>query len=99
MVDMVGMIEPALNQEIARLSAKRERWLMRSQNDIRLGVALNSRIGVMGIEIDEAQEAILADDPARAVRALFALRRYDDARGKPLLAGRPGIRPSRGARA
>jgi hypothetical protein len=31
MVDMVGMIEPALNQEIARLSAKRERWLMRSQ--------------------------------------------------------------------
>jgi uncharacterized small protein (DUF1192 family) len=79
MVDMVGMIEPALNQEIARLSAKRERWLMRSQNDIRLGVALNSRIGVMGIEIDEAKEAILADDPARAVRALFALRRYDDA--------------------
>jgi hypothetical protein len=52
---------------------------MRSQNDIRLGVALNSRIGVMGIEIDEAKEAILADDPARAVRALFALRRYDDA--------------------
>ncbi|MGA7198758.1 MAG: hypothetical protein WBQ45_25410 [Roseiarcus sp.] len=79
MVDMVGMIEPALNREIARLSAKRERWLMRSQNDIGLGVALNSRIGVMGIEIDEAKEAILADDPARAVRALFALRRYDDA--------------------
>ncbi|MFY9970590.1 MAG: hypothetical protein WAK41_14410 [Roseiarcus sp.] len=79
MVDMVGMIEPALNREIARLSAKRERWLMRSQNDIGLGVALNSRIGVMGIEIDEAKEAMLADDPARAVRALFALRRYDDA--------------------
>ncbi len=79
MVDMIGMIEPALNREIRRLSAKRERWLMRSQNDVRLGVALNSRIGVLGIEIDEAKEAILADDPARAVRALFALRRYDDA--------------------
>ncbi len=79
MVDMIGMIEPALNREIRRLSAKRERWLMRSQNDIGLGVALNSRIGVMGIEIDEAKEAMLADDPARAVRALFALRRYDDA--------------------
>ncbi len=79
MVDMIGMIEPALNREIKRLSAKRERWLMRSQNDVRLGVALNSRIGVLGIEIDEAKEAILADDPARAVRALFALRRYDDA--------------------
>ncbi len=79
MVDMAGMIEPALMGEIARLSAKRERWLMRSQNDAKLGVALNSRIGVMGIEIDEAKEAMLADDPARAVRALFALRRYDDA--------------------
>jgi hypothetical protein len=80
MVDTIDMIEPALTHEIARLSAKRERWLMKSQNDVTLGVALNSRIGVMGIEIDEAKEAILADDPARAVRALFALRRYDQER-------------------
>ena len=78
MVDTIDMVESALTAEIARVSAKRERWLESSQGDVRLALSLNSRIGVLGIEIDEAQEAILADDPARAVRALFALRRYDD---------------------
>jgi hypothetical protein len=33
---------------------------------------------MLGIEIDEAREAISADDPARAVRALYALHRYGD---------------------
>jgi len=75
MVDTIDMVESALTAEIARVSAKRERWLERSQGDVRLALSLNSRIGVLGIEIDEAQEAILADDPPRA---LFALRRYDD---------------------
>ena len=78
MVDTIDMIEPALTREIARVSAKRERWLERSNGDVRLALTLNSRIGVLGIEIDEAREAILADDPARAVRALYALHRYDD---------------------
>jgi len=78
MVDTIDMIETALTREIERVSAKRERWLEGSMNDVRLALNLNSRIGVMGIEIDEAKEAILADDAARAVRALYALRRHDD---------------------
>ena len=84
MVDTIDMVEAALTREIERVSAKRERWLEGSMNDVRLALNLNSRIGVMGIEIDEAREAILADDAARAVRALYALRRYDD-ETKPLL--------------
>ena len=62
MVDTIDMIETALTREIERVSAKRERWLEGSMNDVRLALNLNSRIGVMGIEIDEAKEAILADD-------------------------------------
>jgi hypothetical protein len=31
---------------------------------------------VVGLEIDEAKDAVLSDDPARAVRALHALRQY-----------------------
>ena len=41
MVDTIDMIEPALTREIARLSAKRERWLMKSQNqerEVEIGV-------------------------------------------------------------
>ena len=78
MVDRIDMVESALAAEIARVCAQRQRWLDRSRRDVRLAISLNSRIGVLGIEIDEAREAILADDPARAVRALLALRRYDD---------------------
>ena len=40
-------------------------------------LALNADMMLMGIEIDEAKEAILSDDPARAIRALYALRRFD----------------------
>lgn len=78
MVDTIDMVESALEREIARASAKRERWLEKSKDDVKLALALNSRIGVLGIEIDEAKEAIQCDDPGRAVRALYALRRYDD---------------------
>jgi len=78
MVDTIEMVESALAREIARVNAKRERLLEKSKENVRLALTLNTRIGVMGIEIDEAKEAILADDPARAVRALDALRRYDD---------------------
>ena len=78
MVDTIDMVETALTREIERVSAKRERWLEESMNDVRLALNLNSRIGVMGIEIDEGREATLADDAARAVRALYALRRYGD---------------------
>ena len=78
MVDTIDIVEAALSREIERVSAKRERWLEGSKNDLRLALNLNSRIGVMGIEIDEAREAIQADDAARAVRALYALRRYAD---------------------
>src|SRR5260370_42489560 len=78
MVDTIDKVESALIDEIARVSAKRERLLVKSKRDVRLALALNSKIALMGIEIDEAKEAILSDDLARAVRALFALRRYDD---------------------
>jgi hypothetical protein len=78
MVDTIDKVESALIGEIARVSAKRERLLLRSKRDVRLALALNSKFALMGIEIDEAKEAILSDDTARSVRALFALRRYDD---------------------
>jgi hypothetical protein len=77
MVDTIEMVESALAGAIARVNAKRERWLEKSKDNVRLALTLNSRIGVTGIEMDEAKEAILVDDPARAVRALYALRRYD----------------------
>jgi hypothetical protein len=78
MVDTIDMVETALEREIVRARARRDRWFESSKNDIRLALSLNSRIGVLGIEIEEAKEAIASDDPARAVRALYALRRYED---------------------
>ena len=78
MVDPIEMVESALAREIARVNAKREHLLDKSKENVRLALALNTRIVVMGVEIDEAEEAIMADDPARAVRALAALRRFDD---------------------
>jgi hypothetical protein len=78
MIDAIDKVESALTGEIARVSAKRERLLDRSKRDVKQALALNSKIALMGIEIDEAKEAILSDDPGRSVRALFALRRYDD---------------------
>jgi hypothetical protein len=78
MVDTIDMVETALEREIVRARARRDRWIESSKNDVRLALSLNSRIGVLGIEIEEAKEAITSDDPARAVRALYALRRYED---------------------
>jgi hypothetical protein len=78
MVDTIDMVETALEREIVRARARRDRWIESSKNDVRLALSLNSRIGVLGIEIEEAKEAIASDDPARAVRALYALRRYED---------------------
>ena len=52
MVDTIEMVESALAGEIARVNAKRERWLEKSKDNVRLALTLNSRIGVMGIEIE-----------------------------------------------
>ena len=77
MVDATETVESALIGEIARVSAKRERLLERSKGGARLPLTLNGDMMLMGIEIDEAKEAILSDDPVRAIRALYALRRFD----------------------
>jgi hypothetical protein len=90
MVDTIDMVETALEREIVRARARRDRWFESSKNDIRLALSLNSRIGVLGIEIEEAKEAIASDDPGRAVRALYALRRYDD---NEICASRPDRLP------
>ena len=77
MVDTVESVESVLIGEIARVSAQRERLLERSKGAVGSPLALNADMMLMGIEIDEAKEAILSDDPARAIRALYALRRFD----------------------
>ncbi len=76
-ISTIESVESALIGEIARVSAKRERLLERSKGAMRLPLRLNADMMLMGIEIDEAKEAILSDDPARAIRALYALRRFD----------------------
>jgi hypothetical protein len=66
MIDAIDKAESALTGEIAQISAKRERLLERSRRDVKQVLALNSKIALMGIEIDEAKEAILSEDPARS---------------------------------
>ena len=77
MVDTVESVESVLIGEIARVSAQRERLLEKLKGAVGSPLALNADMMLMGIEIDEAKEAILSDDPARAIRALYALRRFD----------------------
>jgi hypothetical protein len=76
-LDTVDSVESLLIGEIARVSAKRARLLERSMGAVRSPLTLDADMMLMGIEIDEAREAILSDDPARAIRALYALRRFD----------------------
>ena len=38
MVDTIDMVEAALTREIERVSAKRERWLEGSMNDVQLAL-------------------------------------------------------------
>lgn len=77
MVQRLETVESALVGEIARVSAARERLLVRASSDIRFGIEINSRIALMGLELEEAREAIEADDAPRAARAWHALRSYD----------------------
>jgi len=76
-IETVESVESVLIGEIARVSAERERLLEKSKGGARLPLTLNAEMMLMGIEIDEAKEAILSDDPVRAIRALYALRRFD----------------------
>jgi hypothetical protein len=77
----VGMntVGSQLLREIERVSAKRERWrgyaaAMQPLEAVGLTLSIND----MTAEIEEAKDALLSEDPASAIRALEALRGYDD---------------------
>ena len=75
---MVESVGSNLLDEIVRISAKRQRWKAMVDEFPFMAAGLNLTIAVMTHEIAEAMVAVQSDDPASAIRALLALRGYDD---------------------
>jgi hypothetical protein len=69
----------ALPREIARISAKRDRWrdMMRAHPELGSGMGLT--IAIMQAEIDRAVKAIASGDVIEMLNAHQALKDYSDA--------------------
>lgn len=76
---MSESVGSALLDEIERVSAKRERWKqMQQEMGPALGRGMAPGIMMMGAAINAGKAALQSDDPADAIRALEALRAYDN---------------------
>ena len=66
-----------LPKEIARVSAKRDRWrdMMRDHN---MGPGMQLSINIMQIEIDSAVAALASGDVVQMMQSLESLRGYND---------------------
>ena len=74
---MTDTLADALPREIARVSAKRDRWrdMMREHN---MGPGMQFTINIMQAEIEQAINACTTGDAVEMLAALEGLKGYDD---------------------
>lgn len=74
---MTDTLADALPREIARVTAKKERWqrMMREHN---MGAVMQLSINIMQTEIERAIKACASGDVVEMLTAHEALKGYDD---------------------
>lgn len=75
---MTDPLADALPREIARISAKRDRWrdMMKEHPDLAFG--MNLTVAIMQAEIDRAVKACASGDVVEMLAAHQALKDYSD---------------------
>ena len=75
---MTDTLADALPREIARISAKRDRWrdMMKEHPDLAFG--MNLTVAIMQAEIDRAVRACASGDVVEMMAAHQALKDYSD---------------------
>ena len=75
---MTDTLADALPREIARVSAKRDRWRDMAQKHPELGLGMQLTINIMQAEINRAIRASCIGDIAEMLAAHQALKDYSD---------------------
>lgn len=75
---MVDTLADALPREIARVSAKRDRWRDMMKDHPELGPGMQLSINIMQAEIDAAVRACATGDVGEMLSALQSLKDYSD---------------------
>ncbi|WP_108482293.1 hypothetical protein [Oceaniglobus ichthyenteri] len=75
---MTDTLADALPREIARVSAKRDRWRDMAAEHPAIAMGMNMTIAIMQAEIDHAVRACAIGDVVEMMAALDSLRGYDD---------------------
>lgn len=75
---MTDTVADALPREIARVSAKRDRWRGMAKEHPELGPGMGLTIAIMQAEIDLAIRACATGDVIEMMAALETLRGYND---------------------
>lgn len=74
---MGDTLADALPREIARVTAKKERW-QQMMRDHDMGPGMQFTINIMQAEIERAVNALASGDIVEMLRALAALKDYND---------------------
>lgn len=77
-MSQITTVADALPAEIARVTAKRERWVLLAANHPNLAFGMRLAICVMRHAIDRAVRAAASGDVASMIQALQDLRGYSD---------------------
>ena len=75
---MTDTLAAALPREIARVSAKRDRWRDMAREHPELAPGMNFTIAIMQAEIDRAVKACASGDIAEMLAAHQSLKDYSD---------------------
>ena len=75
---MVDTLADALPREIARVSAKRDRWRDMMRDHPELGPGMTFTIAIMQAEIDRAVKACASGDISEMLAAHQSLKDYSD---------------------
>lgn len=73
----VETLADALPKEIARVTAKKERWL-KMQWEHNLGPGMQLSINIMQVHIEAAAQALASGDIVQMMQALQNLKDYND---------------------
>jgi len=74
---MTDTLAYALPREIARVTAKKERWIG-YQRDHNMGPGMQLSINIMQVEIEAAVKACATGDVVEMMTALQSLKEYND---------------------
>lgn len=75
---MTDTLADALPREIARVSAKRDRWRDMMRDHPELGPGMAFTVAIMQAEIDRAVKACASGDIAEMLHSLESLKGYSD---------------------